>query len=52
MFYVKEANLESEEVSKMIKATFKKESSKDLTDEEIVELTEYIKQLIAAQWER
>lgn len=45
MFYVKKANLESEEVSKIIKATFKKDSSQDLTDEEIVELTEHIKQL-------
>lgn len=45
MFYVRKANLESEEVSKIIKATFKKDSSQDLTDEEIVELTEYIKQL-------
>lgn len=45
MFYVRKANLESEEVSKIIKATFKKDSSQDLTVKEIVELTEHIKQL-------
>ena len=45
LFYVRKANLKNEEVSQIIKTTFKKNSSRDLTDKEIVELTEYIKQL-------
>lgn len=45
LFYVRKANLKNEEVSQIIKTTFKKNSSRDLTDEEINQLIEHIKQL-------
>lgn len=45
LFYVRKANLKNEEVSQIIKTTFKKNSSQDLTDEEINQLIEHVKNL-------
>lgn len=45
MFYVKKANLENEEVSKIIKTTYRKEKSQDLTDDELDDLIEKVKGL-------
>ena len=46
LFYVRKANLKNEEVSQIIKTTFKKNSSRDLTDEETNQLIEYVKKLV------
>ena len=46
MSYVRIAKLESEEVSQIIKTTFKKDNSGDLTDKELDELIEYVKKLV------
>ena len=45
MSYVRIAKLESEEVSQIIKTTFKKDNSGDLTDKELDELIELVKNL-------
>lgn len=45
MFYVKKANLENEEVSRIIKTTYKKDSSIDLTLDELDDLIEKVKGL-------
>lgn len=45
MFYVTKADLKNEEVSKIIKTTYKKESSIDLTDDELDDLIEKVKGL-------
>lgn len=45
MFYVTKANLENEEVSKIIKTTYQKDNSQDLTDAELDDLIENIKGL-------
>lgn len=45
MSYVRIANLKSEEVSQIIKTTFKKDNSGDLTDKELDELIELVKNL-------
>ena len=46
MSYVRIAKLESEEVSQIIKTTFKKDNSGDLTDKELDELIELVKKLV------
>lgn len=46
LFYVRKANLKNEEVTKIIKTTFRKNSSRDLTDEEINQLIDYVKKLV------